>query len=167
MCCVYVILVCAHWKRSQALSPLRGIVVLWWRGWKMVLEKPHTLNQNLLLNVMAPMLQKILSAVQSAGPFSLLAVESKDISKTEQLTIVLRYVDESLLTAWQNEGISKQVVSQEYDGASVMSRRCCGVQKWIREFALQARYIRCYAHNLNLGLVNCVKNKVCLFFLLL
>ena len=66
----------------------------------MVLEMPHTLNQNLLLNIMAHMLQKkILSAVQSAGPFSLLAVESKDISKTEQLTIVLRYVDESLLAA--------------------------------------------------------------------
>ena len=46
--------------------------------------------QNLLLNIMANMVQNtICSAVQSAGPFSVLADESKDISKTEQLTVVL------------------------------------------------------------------------------
>ena len=39
--------------------------------------------------------KKICNAVQSAGPFSLLPDENKDVSKTEQLTVVLRYVDVS------------------------------------------------------------------------
>ena len=46
--------------------------------------------QNLLLNIMANMVRNTTcSAVQSAGPFSVLADESKDISKTEELTVVL------------------------------------------------------------------------------
>ena len=88
--------------------------------------------------------------------------------------IVLRYVDVSFgcilehfitncqLFSWKfinNLTYCKQVFSQEYDGASVMSRRCCGVPKWIREVVLQAKYIHCYAHNLNLTLVDCVKNN--------
>ena len=52
--------------------------------------------QNLLLNIMATMVRKkTCNAVQSAGPFSLLADESKDVRKTEHLTVALRYVDVS------------------------------------------------------------------------
>ena len=54
----------------------------------------------------------------------------------------------------------KQIVSQGYDGASVMSGRCSGVQERIREVVTQARYIHCYAHNLNLALVDCVRNNL-------
>ena len=52
-----------------------------------------------------------------------------------------------------------RIVSQGYDGASVMSGRCSGVQQRIREVALHAVYIHCYAHNLNLALVDCVKGN--------
>ena len=46
------------------------------------------------MNILDTMVQKrIYTAVQSAGPFALLADENKDISKTERLTFVLRYVD--------------------------------------------------------------------------
>ena len=38
-----------------------------------------------------------------------------------------------------------KIVSQGYDGASVMSGRCAGVQAKVREFAPNAIYIHCYA----------------------
>lgn len=53
----------------------------------------------------------------------------------------------------------KMIVSQGYDGASVMSGRCTGVQQRIREVAPNACYIHCHAHVLNLVLVDCVKNN--------
>ena len=40
-----------------------------------------------------------------------------------------------------------------------MSGRCSGVQQRIREVAPHAIYIHCYAHNLNLALVDCVKGN--------
>ena len=50
--------------------------------------------QNALLNVMGCIIhKKVASAVQSATYFSILADETKDLSKQEQLNIVLRYVD--------------------------------------------------------------------------
>ena len=52
---------------------------------------------------------------------------------------------------------SQNMVSQGYDGASLMSGRCNGVQKKVKEEAPHARYIHCYAHILNLVLVDSVK----------
>lgn len=40
-----------------------------------------------------------------------------------------------------------------------MSGRCTGVLERIREVAPNARYIHCSAHNLNLVLLDCVKNN--------
>ena len=45
-----------------------------------------------------------------------------------------------------------------YDGASVMSGHCTGVQTRVREFAPYATYIHCYVHVLNLVLVDSVKS---------
>ena len=49
------------------------------------------------------------------------------------------------------------IVSQGYDGASVMSGRCTGVQQRIKEISPTAVYIHYYAHVLNLVLVGCAK----------
>ena len=93
-------------------------------------------------------------------------------SKSEQMAIVLRYVDvkeatvherfltyvqvsnldakslsEYILTTLQNHHLDlHSLVSQGYDGASVMSGRCSGVQQRIMEVAPQAIYIHCFAH---------------------
>ena len=101
----------------------------------------------------------------------------------EQLAIVLRYVDvqaatiyerfltyvpaesltaESLamniLTTLRNYQLDpKYIVSQGYDGASVMSGNCTGVQTRISEVAPQAIYVHCNAHCLNLCLVDSSK----------
>ena len=49
-------------------------------------------------------------------------------------------------------------VCQCFDGASVMSGKCLGVQARIREVAPKAIYVHCTAHRLNLVLVDCVKS---------
>ena len=61
------------------------------------------------------------------------------------------------------------LVSQGYDGASVMSGSCTGVQQRIKAHAPNAIYLHCYAHCLNLALIDCVRNvqDACEFFALM
>lgn len=123
----------------------------------------------------------ICNGVREAGFFSLLADETKDRSKCEQMSVVLRYVDhaavihehfmyieaagltadkltEYIVSVLKQFRLDPQcMVSQGYDGASVMSGQCSGVQKRIRELAPHAMYVHCYAHTLNLVLVDSVK----------
>ena len=135
--------------------------------------------QNELLNVMGSIVQnQICADVKKAGFYSILADESKDCSKHEQMAIVLRYVDVESSTIFErfltyvevvsldSQGLSTYIldtlkhfgldstciVSQGYDGASVMSGKCSGVQQRIKEVAPQAIYVHCYAHCLNLAL---------------
>ena len=49
----------------------------------------------------------------------------------------------------ENELDPQCIVSQGYDGASVMSGRCAGVQQKICEVIPHATYVHCYAHCLN------------------
>ncbi|XP_011406500.2 PREDICTED: zinc finger MYM-type protein 1-like [Amphimedon queenslandica] len=65
------------------------------------------------------------------------------------------YIKQALIT--YDFDINK-MVSQGYDGASVMSDHCSGVQTRVREFAPLAVYIHCYANVLNLVLVDSVKS---------
>ena len=50
------------------------------------------------------------------------------------------------------------IVSQGYDGDAVMSGKCSGVQERLRQAAPYAVYIHCYAHTLNLVLVDSTKS---------
>ena len=140
--------------------------------------------QNDLLHIMAGIVQSRISTdVKKAGIYSILADETKDCSKKEQLSIVLRYVDlesatiherfltyieakrmdaEALATyildTIRQHGLDpSKIVSQGYDGASVMSGRCTGVQQRVKQVAPQALYVHCYAHCLNLVLVDTTK----------
>lgn len=51
----------------------------------------------------------------------------------------------------------RKMVCQCYDGAAVMSGSCSGVRCRVQEFAPHAVYSHCYAHCLNLALVDCAK----------
>ena len=152
--------------------------------------------QNLVIHILADMVRSIITKeIKEATYFTILADETKDISKKEQFSIVARYfqagsysirerfltyIEATSLTA---DGLSsyildtikafnldlKYLVSQGYDGASVMSGRCAGVQQKIRDIAPQAIYIHCTAHVLNLVLVdssNCVSGAAEFFALL-
>ena len=110
--------------------------------------------------------EKICSNIRSAGVFSLLADETKDISKCEQLAIVIRYVHAEIKKVHENffeaasldaESLStylldtlyklkldpKNIVSQGYDGASVMSGKCSGVPQRIRRVAPHVHALLC------------------------
>ena len=140
--------------------------------------------QNAILEIMGNLVRdKICKAVQDATVFSLLADETKDASKVEQLAIILRYVDINTASVYERfltyvpaksltaQGLSSYIldtlrnhqldpnciVSQGYDGASVMSGCCSGVQMRIKEVAPHALYVHCNAHCLNLCLVDSVK----------
>ena len=49
------------------------------------------------------------------------------------------------------------IISQGYDGASVMAGNFSGVQAWIKHVIPSAIYIHCHAHVLNLCLVDSTK----------
>ena len=143
--------------------------------------------QNTLLTIMGSMVRKsVCDGARDAEFFSILADETKDLSKIEQLSIALRYVDSTGsiqehfltyvavsdltaegLTTYILEALSEfnldpqRIVSQSYDGAAVMSGHCTGVQQRVREVVPHAIYIHCHAHLLNLVLVDSVKMVPC------
>ena len=140
--------------------------------------------QNELLHVIGNRIRRMIaSEVKKSTYFSILSDETKDLSKQEQVTLVIRYVDMKSCTIYERflsfvhaeafdaasfssyilgllseyELDIKGLVSQGYDGASVMSGKYSGVQRQIREVAPQAFYVHCQAHCLNLVLVDCAK----------
>lgn len=140
--------------------------------------------QNEIIVAMANMVRdQIVEDVKSSGVFSVIVDETKDCAKTEQLSIVLRYfahskLHESFLDFRAADGLDAQslsteilaalrtygldvvsnLVGQGYDGASVMSGVNRGVQQKIREVAPNAVYVHCYAHRLNLVVVDVCKD---------
>ena len=73
----------------------------------------------------------------------------------EYLHAMSKSLCQYILTTLQIHLDLHSLASQGYDGASVMSGRCSGVQQRIMEVAPQAIYIHCFAHILNLVLVDC------------
>ena len=145
----------------------------------------HHSVQNAVLEILSEIiLEEITEEIREAEYFTILVDETKDLSKTEQLTFVIRYTfecdvheefigfratedlnAESLSGAIQDElkqiGINiKNLVAQGYDGAAVMSGKCSGVQQRIKEIVPQAIYVHCLAHRLNLVIVQAVKSVV-------
>ena len=145
--------------------------------------------QNELIHIMASMVrEKISEEVRQAQHFALMVDETKDVSKKEQISIVLRYLNydekdhqyhihEEFLHFIPADGLDAQsllesvkqtlakcnidkndCIAQCYDGASVMSGCNSGVQERFCQEVPQAVYIHCYAHKLNLVLVDCVKS---------
>ena len=122
--------------------------------------------------------------IKRAGFFSVIADETKDISKKEQLAVLIRYVDsetfqikervigvhylqdlsaDSLASKIINNLISLGIapalcVGQCYDGAKVMSGCVKGVQTRFRLQAPCAVYVHCHSHCLNLVLVDTITN---------
>ena len=148
----------------------------------------HMIQNNIIAAMVSLVRKQICSSVQKAQFYSLMVDETKDQSKhQEQLSIVVRYVDgdtklaaikERLLTFHPADSLNAKcltkyileelsrynldpqlMVSQGYDGASVMSGHCSRVQQRVRQVAPHAIYVHCHAHVLNLVLVDCVKNN--------
>lgn len=139
--------------------------------------------QNEMITIVGTqIIQTIRDRVKYAKWFSICADETADNSKTEQVSIIVRYiydgtVQESLIAV--NPAISLtgselakliirnikelgvepcNLVAQCYDGASNMRGQFSGVQKFVKDAAGErAIYIWCWAHCLNLVLESYVK----------
>ncbi|RXM28164.1 52 kDa repressor of the inhibitor of the protein kinase [Acipenser ruthenus] len=125
----------------------------------------------------------ILLKCRNAKLFSLLADESSDISCTEQVPLILRYVDHSpsgqfsvredfvafistsdttgetlttlFLNHLQQSNLNpSNLVGQGYDGAGNMSGKIRGVQACVREKYPSAAYLHCRNHSLNLTITH-------------
>uniref|UniRef100_A0A3B4WFJ0 TTF-type domain-containing protein n=1 Tax=Seriola lalandi dorsalis TaxID=1841481 RepID=A0A3B4WFJ0_SERLL len=141
--------------------------------------------QNEIFECLSDMVREsIIQEVKESEVFSVIADETKDLKKSEQLSLVLRYyyngaVHESFLDfqraselgCLERYGLDykSNLVGQGYDGAAVMSGRCNGVAARIKAEAKYAFYVHCNAHCLNLVIVDSVKAvpEVDCFFILL
>ncbi|XP_029348170.1 zinc finger MYM-type protein 1-like [Acyrthosiphon pisum] len=141
--------------------------------------------QNDLIKTIASSTRKnIIKKMAFTGAYSILFDETKNASKKEQLSFIIRFVDgnlnihekaigcyhmkkcdaytlsqEILNIAANNKLDIQKCVAQCYDGASVMSGLFSGVQKRILDIVPHAIYIHCHAHRLNLCLVHTIQNN--------
>ena len=133
--------------------------------------------QNELISVCEDMiLSKLTAEIKTAKFFAVLADEAADISNKEQMSLVIRFVDENsairetFLSFLQcddgltGEAISKQIVNgvenlsidmhlcrgQGYDGAGNMAGKCSGAAARIKQQYPNAPYVHCGSHVLNL-----------------
>ena len=120
---------------------------------------------------------------EGSSVYSLIVDEARDASTLEQMSICIRYVHKSIIKErflgfvqvlkLDAQGLThciieflnavgldiEKCISQSYDGASVMSGSTNGVQIKIRELSKnKCPYIHCYAHRLNLVLVDVAKS---------
>jgi len=143
----------------------------------------HPEFQNTFLSLMAKNIQQsLISNIKVAGIYSILVDETQDISRHEQVSICVRYVTESFepievflgffqthstsaesLVALIKEVLKKNdlniqnIRGQCYDGAASMRGSYTGVQARIKNENPHAIYVHCYAHILNLCLVDLTK----------
>ena len=141
--------------------------------------------QNELLSVMADMVSNVVvKRATDAGMFSIMADETWDKQKVEDLAIAVRYVhdgvpegrllsilklkerDAKAITAKIMEDLEVKnlpkgyLVAQCHDGASVMSGVHNGVQVGISEAVGRlVPYVHCFAHQLHLVVVHATKTK--------
>ena len=138
--------------------------------------------QNSLIYLLANKVRTMIKAeLQSAQLYTVIADETKDVSKSEQLSLVLRYlyngstherfISFTKCNELNSEAIFSYIiaglremdvdvsncVSQCYDGASVMSGCNTGVRKRVTDVNEKAVYIHCHAHQLYLALVDSCK----------
>ena len=135
--------------------------------------------QNEMIDVIGSAIEdQLVTEIQAAKFYTILADEATDCSNLEQVSIVIRFVDgdkriredflgfitveritgESLATAllsWlETHNIDVSLCrGQGYDGASNMSSSISGVQGRIRSVSPMAFYTHCQSHQLNLCVV--------------
>jgi len=140
--------------------------------------------QNEIIDLCGNFIQeKVVNRIKNAGFFTILADETQDISRYEQLALCIRYVDDSstdsvfiredflefvhlknvtasalattIMQCIITLGLDMEMlVGQGYDGAAVMSDQFRGVRTIISEKYPKAKFIHCSAHTLNLVLAH-------------
>ena len=140
-------------------------------------------NQNEMLMIMAHhVLQKIMLSIHSSPFLCLMVDEATDVSNKEQLTIIIRWVDEdlnvfedfvglyhlmttdaaSIVAAIKDVLLRLQIPfsklrGQCYDGCSTMAGTKAGVAARIQQEEAKAIFTHCYGHALNLSVGDTIK----------
>ena len=133
--------------------------------------------------VCSAILDEIIRRVKEAELYAIIADETPDLSRTEQLSILVRYVwngvvEERLLAVEPMEETTAEALfhtinqklqqcgievanmrGQCYDGASNMSGVHTDLQARIKALSPSALYTHCYAHVLNLVIVDTMSNN--------
>ncbi|KAL5497675.1 hypothetical protein EMCRGX_G014194 [Ephydatia muelleri] len=125
---------------------------------KNVRENPHSVSylshdiQNEFLSLLAGAVRdKIIKEIKEAKYFGILYDSTPDVSHTEQLSQVIRYVQSDFETG-NDDGLNfLDCRAQVYDNAAVMSGSISGVQTRLRERNPKAVFINCDNHSLNLA----------------
>lgn len=146
--------------------------------------------QNELIDLLATSTRNLIcDEIRRSQCFSIIMDSTQDITKLDQVSIVIRYVvinhNESSISVKESflgffviekhgaqdyeELITNILVKldidinkcrgQGYDGASVMSGVYSGVQKRIKDKVPTASYVHCCAHNLNLVISDAAKSS--------
>ncbi|XP_067249008.1 zinc finger MYM-type protein 1-like isoform X2 [Chanodichthys erythropterus] len=137
--------------------------------------------------------EHIIKEAQNSDFLSIQVDETTEIATQCQFVLVLRYIDaksnvqerffefiplhsataDSIAAALKErlavilpENQKSKLISQSYDGASVMRRSTAGVQRKIQDVYPNAHYIHCYAHELSLIMQQATSHipKVRIFF---
>ena len=148
------------------------------KSWIMKKEYTSPVIITELINMMGQaVLRNILSNINDAKWFSIIADEASDISHNEQLSLSIRWVDsaydihEECIGLIQLPNTKAETIyctirdilircslpithcrGQAFDGASNMSGIRNGVQALVKKEASKALYVHCLAHSLNLCL---------------
>lgn len=134
--------------------------------------------QNDLIDALTLTLNEHIQEELNACKFvSVQADETTDVSSCSQMCLIVRYIRKNeiverfidfydvsanktanglsqiILDALDTKCIKNKVISQTYDGASVMAGSKGGVQKIVKDSCPNALFIHCYAHQLNLVLM--------------
>ncbi|XP_008178774.1 zinc finger MYM-type protein 1-like [Acyrthosiphon pisum] len=95
-------------------------------------------------------------AIKKSHMFSVSIDSTFDASRKEQVSFVVRYVDDSLgdvferVIAVKESPATKELVGQSYDGASNMSGNYKGLQARIKQENPRALFVWCHSHRLAL-----------------
>ncbi|XP_050064151.1 52 kDa repressor of the inhibitor of the protein kinase-like [Aphis gossypii] len=143
-------------------------------------------TQNKLIEICGQVItEQIVNKINRASFFSVMADETTDIGKLEQMSLCVRYIDPDnevptiredflnfvvvsdlsgsglasvILENLKNHGINlEKMVGQGYDGAAAMSGHLNGVQAIVRRTFPRALYVHCSAHSLNLAISDACK----------
>ncbi len=143
-------------------------------------------TQNDLIKALAISVKHVIKKeIQESKIFSILLDETTDVSHTEQVSFVVRYVHnmkikerfiqvrnvhstsgdalENLVMTLLEENDLKieNIQGQGYDGSANMSGHYKGLQSRILRQNPKALYVHCQAHCLNLVLVESAKSNIC------
>lgn len=141
--------------------------------------------QNELIKIMSDILTEEIVHEVSDSWFTIKVDGTRDPTGCENISIVIRFVAEDLevrerlltiatadvgdaktlantiITELRRVGLStSKILSQVYDGASVMSGKHGGVQKILQDrLAREIPYVHCFNHQLHLVVINAMSSK--------